>query len=273
MSKIHPTAIISNDAHLEEGVEVGPYTVIEGNVTIGKYTKIGSNTRILEFTDIGENCQVHHGAVIGDIPQDKKYHGEITKTIIGNDNVIREYVTINRGTEGGGGKTVIGNKNLIMSYVHIAHDCILGNEIILASYTALTGHVVIEDYACTSGMVGIHHFCRIGKMAYIGGLSKVTQDVPPYIMADGNPCRYRALNLVGIRRYNLSPGAIAALKEAFRVLISEKSGNLSEVIEKFKSSEEYSFSEVKEMVQFLIERSENHQARYLENSRADNAGK
>lgn len=270
MNDIHPTAIISSDAKLGEGVTVGPYSTIEGNVVIGNNTKIGSNTRILEHTEIGESCDVHHGAVIGDIPQDKKYKGEVTKTIIGKNNVIREYVTINRGTEGGGGKTVIGDDNLIMSYVHIAHDCILANKIILASYTALTGHVVIEDYASTSGMVGIHHFCRIGKMAYIGGMSKVTQDVPPYIMADGNPCRFRALNLVGIRRHGLSPGAIAALKEAYRVLISDRSGNLADVIEKFKGSEEYSFEEVRELVQFTIERSENRQARYLETFRTDN---
>ena len=267
MSKIHPTAIISAEAQLGKNVEVGPYTVIDGSVVIGDDSVIGPNVRILEHTHLGQRCEVHHGSVIGGVPQDKKFHGEVTYTMIGDDNVIREYVTINRGTQGGGGKTVLGDRNLIMSYVHIAHDCILGSDIILASYTALTGHVVVDDFAATSGMVGIHHFCRIGKMAYIGGMSKVTQDVPPYVMADGNPCRYRALNLVGLRRHALSPGAIAALKEAYRVLFVDKRGNLSEIIERFRSSEEYSFAEVQNLVRFVEERSLNTKARYLENFR------
>jgi UDP-N-acetylglucosamine acyltransferase len=265
--KIHPTALVSEQATLGANVEIGPYSVIDGNVNIGNETKIGANVRILENTQIGARCELHYGAVVGGVPQDKKYHGEETKTIIGDDNVIREYVTINRGTAGGGGQTVLGNRNLIMSYVHIAHDCILANDIILASYTALTGHVMVDDFAATSGMVGIHHFCRIGKMAYIGGMSKVTQDVPPYVMADGNPCRNRALNLVGLRRNALSPGSIAALKETYRVLFMDKRGNLSDVIESFKESEEYSFDEVKHLVTFIEERALNTKARYLENFR------
>lgn len=267
MSKIHPTAIISPDAKLAEDVEVGPYSTVDPNVEIGAGTVIGDNVRILEYTKIGSNCEVHHGAVVGGVPQDKKFKGEVTWTIIGDDNVIREYVTINRGTEGGGSKTVIGDRNLIMSYVHIAHDCVLGNDIILASYTALTGHVVVEDFAATSGMVGIHHFCRIGKMSYVGGMSKVTQDVPPYVMADGNPCRNRALNLVGLRRHQFSPGAIAALKEAYRVLFLQKDGNLSDVIQQFKDSEEHSFEEVQNLVRFIEERSLNNKGRYQENFR------
>lgn len=267
MATIHPTAIISNEAVLGDEVEIGPYSVIEGRVKIGDRSKIGQNVRILDYTTIGKDCEIHHGSVIGNVPQDKKFKGEVTETIIGDGNVIREYVTINRGTEGGGGKTAMGDRNLIMSYVHIAHDCILGNDIILASYTALTGHVVIEDHAATSGMVGIHHFCRIGEMAYIGGMSKVTQDVPPYIMADGNPCRYRALNLVGMRRHALSAGAIAALKETFRVLFVNKDGNLSDIISKFKESEECSFPEVQKIVKFVEERQLNRQARYLETLR------
>ena len=267
MITIHPTAVVSKDAVLGEDVQIGPFTVIEGNVSIGPRSKIGQNVRILDYTTIGEDCEIHPGSIIGNVPQDKKFKGEVTKTIIGNGNVIREYVTINRGTEGGGGQTSMGDRNLIMSYVHIAHDCILGSDIILASYTALTGHVVIEDHAATSGMVGIHHFCRVGEMAYIGGMSKVTQDVPPYIMADGNPCKFRALNLVGMRRHALSAGAIAALKETYRVLFANKEGNLSDVISKFKKSEEYSFPEVQKMVKFVEERQLNRQARYLESFR------
>ena len=269
MAEIHPTAVISEDAQLGKGVIVGPYSVIDGDVVIGDRTEIGQNVRIFQFTEIGNDCEIQHGSVIGGIPQDKKFKGEMTKTVIGDQNVIREYVSINRGTEGGGGQTVLGDRNLIMSYVHIAHDCILANDIILGSYSALTGHVVVDDFVSTSGMVGIHHFCRIGKMAYVGGMSKVTQDVPPYIMADGNPCRYRALNLVGLRRHTISPGAIAALKKAYRVFFMDKKGNLSEIIESFKDSEEYSFDEVKHLVKFIEERALNTKARYLENFREE----
>lgn len=267
MAEIHPTAVVAEDAQLGEGVIVGPYAVIDSDVIIGDRTEIGQNVRILSFTEIGNDCEIHHGAVIGGVPQDKKFKGEKTKTIIGNENIIREYVTINRGTEGGGGQTVLGDRNLIMSYVHIAHDCILANDIILGSYSALTGHVVVDDFVSTSGMVGIHHFCRIGKMSYVGGMSKVTQDVPPYIMADGNPSRSRGLNLVGLRRHALSPGAIAALKEAYRVFFMDKKGNLSDIIESFKDNEEYSFAEVQHLVKFIEERSLNTKARYLENFR------
>jgi len=267
LSDIHPTAIISSSAKLGRNVKVGPYTVIDDNVLIGDDCEIGDSVRILEYTEIGHRCEVHHGTVLGGVPQDKKFKGEVTKTIIGDDNIIREYVTINRGTEGGGGETRLGDRNLIMSYVHIAHDCRLANDIILASYTALTGHVEVDDFAATSGMVGIHHFCRIGKMAYVGGMSKVTQDVPPYVMADGNPCRNRGLNLVGLRRHETSPGAMAALKETYRVLFAEKEGNLSEVLEAFMENEEYSFPEVKNLVRFIEERSRSNKARYLENFR------
>ena len=269
MSKIHPSAIVAPSAELGEDVEIGPFAVIGERVVIGAGTQIGPQAQVLDYSRIGARCEIHQGAVIGGIPQDKKFHGEETSTVLGDDNVIREYTTINRGTEGGGGKTILGNNNLVMSYVHIAHDCIIGNHVILGSYTGLTGHVVMNDYSATSGMVGIHHFCRVGKMAYVGGFSKVTQDVPPFVMADGNPCRYRGLNLVGLRRNTLSPGAIAGLKEAYRVLFVDKAGNLSEILEEIKQQEEYSFPEVQELVQFMAERSQNTKARYLENFRAD----
>ncbi len=264
---IHPTAVVHASSDLGKDVEIGPYSIVEAHVRIGERCKLGPHVHICENTLLGKDCVVHHGAVIGGIPQDQKFKGEETYTLIGDRNVIREYVTINRGTAGGGGRTVIGNDNLIMCYVHVAHDCQLANHIIVSAYAGLAGHIVVEDRAVIAGMVGIHHFCRIGSMSYIGGMSKVTQDIPPYIMADGIPCRFRGLNLVGLRRRKLDPGAIAALKETYRVLFMNKVGNLSETLEKFKGSEEYSFPEVRQLVNFIEERALNAQGRFLENAR------
>ena len=248
---------------------MGPYSVIEDNVVLGDGCKIGPNVQICEHTVVGNNCEIHKGSVVGGIPQDKKFKGEVTRTVIGDNNVIREYVTINRGTTGGGKETLIGKGNLIMCYVHIAHDCIIGDNTIISAYAGLAGHIQIDNGAVISPMVGIHHFCRIGELAYVGGMSKVTQDVPPFIMADGNPCRFRGLNLVGLRRNQLTPGAIAALKETYRILFLEKRKNLSEMVVMMKTIEEFSFPEVQQLVGFIEERSLNFKGRYLENYRGD----
>ena len=270
--KIHHTAIVAPSAELAEDVEVGPYSVIEDHVVIGKGSKIGNHVNIGEHTTIGDECEIHQGAVVGGVPQDKKFQGEPTQTIVGNRNVIREYVTINRGTSGGGGKTSLGDGNLIMCYVHIAHDCHVSNNVIMSAYSGLAGHIVVDDGAVISPMVGVHHFCRIGEMAYVGGMSKVTQDIPPYIMADGNPCRFRGLNLVGLRRNKLTAGAIAALKESYRILFMHKRQNLIETLDEIKTIEEFSFPEVQKLVAFIEERSQNFKGRYLENSRDDGDG-
>ncbi|MBF0244182.1 MAG: acyl-ACP--UDP-N-acetylglucosamine O-acyltransferase [Planctomycetes bacterium] len=266
---IHPTAIVSKEAEIADDVVVGPYTIIAGGTRIGRGTVIGAHVNIGEDTIIGEECELFQGAIVGNAPQDKKYRGEKSQTFIGNRNIIREYATINKGTAGGGGKTVLGDGNLIMCYVHIAHDCIIGDRNVLTSFTGLAGHIYIENEVVLAGMVGIHHFVRVGEMAFVGGLSKVTQDVPPYVMVDGNPIKYRGLNLVGLRRNKVSPGAIAALKEAYRVLIISKEGNLRDVLSSFKESEECSFPEVRKLVAFIEERADNWQGRYRENLRND----
>lgn len=266
---IHETATIDKSAEIAEDVEIAPNVTIEEKVRIGSGTKIGPGATIAAYTTVGKDCEIHQNAVIGGKPQDKKFRGEVSETIIGDRNVIREFVTINRGTEGGGGKTVIGDDNLIMCYVHIAHDCIVGNQNVISAYSALAGHILVDDKVAIQGMVGIHHFCRIGSMACIGGMSKVTTDVPPYLMADGIPCRFRGLNLVALRRNQVSAGAIAALKEVYRLLFVDKDRNQVDVISDIKECEEYSFEEVRNLVAFIEQRSENRQGRYLENTRTE----
>jgi len=214
---IHPTAIVSPAAVLEPGVEVGPYSVIGGSVRIGGNTRIGSHVVIEGYTTIGENCQIFTGAVLGSMTQDKKYKGGKTFLNIGNNNNIREYVSMNPGTEDGT-ETRIGNDNLIMAYAHIAHDCIVGNYCTLANNATLAGHVIIEDRAIIGGLSGVHQFVRIGTLAIIGGCSKVVQDVPPYMMADGHPARAFGLNVVGLERANFPREEKATLKKAFKIV-------------------------------------------------------
>lgn len=214
---IHPTAIVSKKAKIAEGVEIGPYTIVEENVEIKEGTVIGPFCTITGHTIIGKNNQIFSGAVIGSVPQDLKYRGERSWIIIGDNNKIREYVTINPGT-GEEGKTVIGDNNLLMAYAHIAHDCIIGNGTIIANLGTLAGHVVVEDSSIVGGLAAIHQFVRIGKFAIVGGCSKVVQDIPPYSTCDGHPARVRGLNTVGLRRGGFSAQKRAFLKRAFKIL-------------------------------------------------------
>lgn len=215
---IHRTAIIHPKTDLGSDVEVGPYSILGENVKIRDGTKISSHVVINGWTEIGKNCQIFPFASLGEIPQDLKFKGEKSYLIIGSGNTIREYVTINRGTEGGGGKTVIGDNNLLMAYVHVAHDCILGNNLVLANAVTLAGHIEIEDYAMLGGLVGVHQFVRVGRNAFVAGLSAVTQDIPPYMLAFGNRAQLYGLNKEGLRRSNFSEETIEKLKRAYRTL-------------------------------------------------------
>ncbi|MEK6714871.1 MAG: acyl-ACP--UDP-N-acetylglucosamine O-acyltransferase [Candidatus Omnitrophota bacterium] len=213
----HPTAIISKKAKLHKSVKVGPYSNIGDNVNIGKDTEIGANCQICGNATIGERCKIFTGAVIGSIPQDLKFKGEKSSLVIGNDNVIREYTTINLAT-GDGGKTIVGSGNLIMAYAHIAHDCNVGNECIIANCGTLAGHVIIEDKVIIGGLAAIHQFSRVGTLSIIGGCSKVVQDIPPYSTCDGHPARVYGLNLIGLKRAGLNSKVILELRRAFKVL-------------------------------------------------------
>jgi UDP-N-acetylglucosamine acyltransferase len=219
---VHPTAVIHPGARLGEGVAVGPYAVIQEHVTIGARTKVGAHCVVEGRTTLGEDNQLFTGAVIGSEPQDRKYHGEESVLVIGDRNKFREYVTVNPGTEGGGGRTVIGSDGLFMAYAHVAHDCLLGDGVVLANSVALAGHITIEDRAIIGGLVGVHQFVRIGRLAIIGGCSRVIQDVPPYATAVGMPARVYGVNSEGLRRAGVAPEVKDRLHHAFRVLFRSK---------------------------------------------------
>jgi UDP-N-acetylglucosamine acyltransferase len=215
---IHPTAIISPEATLAEGVEIGPYSVIGPDVHIGKHTIIGPHVVIESRTDIGEECRISQFASIGGAPQDLKFRGEPTRVVIGNHNTIREYVTINRATTADIGVTRIGDHNLLMAYCHVAHNCKLGDHIIMANAANLAGHIHVEDFAIIGGLTGIHQFTRIGAHCIIGGASAVTKDIPPYVMASGNYAKLYGLNMIGLKRRGFPDETIQALREAYRIV-------------------------------------------------------
>ena len=215
--KIHETAVIYPGARLGRDVEVGPYSVIGENVFIGDGTKIGAHAVIEGWTTIGRDCQIHHSACVGGEPQDLKFKGEKTFVYIGDNTIIREFVTINRAT-GEGEETRVGSNCLIMATAHIAHNCQVGNNVNIANASGIAGHVVIEDRAIISGMSGVHQFVKIGRNAMIGGASKVVQDVPPFVIADGRPARVCGLNSVGLARAGLSEETRRNLKKAYRML-------------------------------------------------------
>lgn len=218
-ANIQSTAQIAPGAQIACDVEIGHYAVIGPEVKIGSGTRVGEHCLITGNTTIGKKCQIFTGAVIGSIPQDKKYKGERTEVIIGDNNVIREYVTINLGTSASG-KTILGNSNLIMAYAHIAHDCVIGNHVMVANVGTLAGHIIIEDWAILGGLAAVHQFVCIGRLSIVGGCSKVIQDIPPYSMCDGHPARVRSLNKVGLERLGISREAKANLKHAFTILFN-----------------------------------------------------
>ena len=214
---IHPTAIVHPLAELDPTVRVDPYAIIGAEVKIGANTKIGSHVVIDGCTEIGQDNQIFPGAAIGLEPQDLKYQGANSLVKIGDRNKIREYVTINKATAAGEA-TVIGNDNLLMAYSHVAHNCVIEDRVIIANGVAMAGHVTIESQAVISGVLGIHQFVHIGKMAMVAGMSRISRDVPPYMLVEGNPARVRSLNLIGLKRKGLTSTEIKDLKSAFKLL-------------------------------------------------------
>ena len=266
--KIHPTAIVDPGAQLAGDVEVGPYSVIGPGARIGEGTVIANGVTILGRTTIGRECGIQTGSIVGSDPQDLKFRGEESSVLIGDRNKIREYVTVHRGTSGGGGVTVIGDDNLIMAQCHVAHDCRIGSGVVMANFAALGGHVVVEDRARLSGHVGVHHFVSVGELAFVGGLAKVVQDVPPYMMADGHPAKIRGLNLEGLRRAHLSQEAIAALKEAYRLLYRAQLSR-TQAMADISSSPAGEVHEVRRLLEFLGRSERGRQGRAMEAFRGD----
>ncbi|MGA1869986.1 MAG: acyl-ACP--UDP-N-acetylglucosamine O-acyltransferase [bacterium] len=236
MSTIHPSAIIDHEAQIDESVTIGPYVVIGGNVKIAKDTVIGAHAHIAGWTDIAEECVIGPHAVIGTEPQDLKFKGEESYLTIGRHTKIREFANINRGTAQGGGRTVIKENCLIMAYVHIAHDCQVGNNVILSNAVTFGGHVHVEDYAIIGGLTAVHQFIKIGEYAFVGGCSAVAMDIPPYAKAVGNRARLFGINSVGLQRNQFNPDEITLIKKAYRFLMSSKL-NVSQALEAIKGLE------------------------------------
>jgi UDP-N-acetylglucosamine acyltransferase len=251
--KIHPTAIISPEAEIAEDVEIGAYSIIGPDVHIGKQTVVGPHVVIETHTDIGERCHIYQFAAIGAAPQDLKFKGEKTRVIIGNDNTIREFVTIHRATAAATGTTVMGDHNLIMAYSHIAHNCILDNHIIMVNAANLAGHIHVEDYAIIGGLSGVHQFTRIGAHCMIGGASAVTRDVAPYLIAAGNHATTHGLNVVGLKRRGFEDETINDIKRAY-TLVFRSSLLLRTAIDKVRDEINDS-PEVRHFLEF-IEKSE-----------------
>lgn len=215
---IHPTAIVDSKADLGSNVDIGAYSIIGPNVQIGSGTVIGPHVVIRPYVEIGPDCQIYQYASIGEVPQAIKFQGEETHVKIGRGSVLREFVTVNRGTEFGGGITEVGEENFLMAYVHIAHDCKTGQKVIMANNATLAGHIVIEDFVTVGGLVAIHQFVRIGDYAYIGGKSAVVKDIPPYVIAAGDRAKLHGLNSVGLKRQGFSQETLSCLKKAYRII-------------------------------------------------------
>jgi len=217
---IHQTAVIDPLAQIHETTEIGPYVTIQGKVVVGEGTVIDAHANISGPTTIGARNKIGSFTSIGAPPQDMHYNGEPTELIIGDDNQIREYVSIHRGTVAGKGKTLIGNSNMIMAYCHIAHDCIIGNHVIMANVATLAGHVEVGDHVNLGGFVGVHQFCRIGAFSYVGGLTGIGLDVPPYVIISGIRSRMRisGINKIGMRRCGMSRENISKLEDAFKII-------------------------------------------------------
>ena len=249
MAKVHPSAIVHRAARLAADVEVGPYSVIGEHVEVGEGTWIGAHVVLDGHTRIGRRNRIWHSSSIGAPPQDKKYAGEPTRVEIGDDNTIREYVTINRGTVQDVGVTRLGNDNWLMAYVHLAHDCQVGSHTIFANCTQLAGHVTIEDWVILGGFSAVHQFVRIGAHAFTGMGSAMSQDVPPYVTAAGNLARPHGLNSKGLSRRGFSAAAIAAIKRAYRTLYRSGLG-LEEALRDLQG-QAAEFPEVRRFVDFI----------------------
>ena len=264
--KIHKSAIVHPEADLGEEVEIGPFSVIDAGVTIGAGTIIKNHVTVTGNTTIGKNNIIHPNAVLGAEPQDLKYRGECTFLEMGDNNVVREGVTINIGTAGGGGKTIVGDNNFFMACVHIAHDCIIEDNVLLANGVLLGGHITIERGAKLMGLVGIQPFVTIGCYAYIGGHTRIVQDVPPYVITEGHPARIRQVNVVGLEREGFSKERIDEIKNAFRALFRSDELNRSENLEELEKQKDIS-PEVRHLVTFLRNMDKGKFGRYRESFR------
>jgi UDP-N-acetylglucosamine acyltransferase len=246
---IHPTAVVSPKAELGADVEIGPYCVINDNVILGDRCRLNAHVVIDGYSAIGADNVFYPFTSIGQRSQDLKYDGEPTRVEIGDRNVFREYVTVHRGTHEA--PSVIGSNNHFLAYAHCAHDSIVGDHCILSNGATLGGHVTVEDHVIISGLSGVHQFCRLGAHSIIGGCTKIVKDVPPFMIADGNPAALRGLNLVGMQRRGFSPETIRTLKNAYKALFMKKEANLAAQVEAFRDNPAAELPEVRQLLDFL----------------------
>lgn len=231
MTQIHPSAVVAPEATLGSDVSVGAFSVIGPGVTVGRGTTIGSHVLIDGITEIGEGCQIFSHVVLGAPPQILEDRNQTTRLVIGDETVIREFASVHRGSSKGRGTTALGQRSYIMAYAHIAHDCVLRDDVVVASQAGLAGHVEVEEWAVIGGQAGIHQFVRIGKYAMVGACSAVLQDIPPFLKAQGNRAKCYGLNTVGLRRHGISEEAVSRLKQAYR-LIFLSNLNTSQALER-----------------------------------------
>jgi UDP-N-acetylglucosamine acyltransferase len=247
---IHPTALIAPDARLGAGVEVGPFAIVGEGCEVGDGSVIGARATLERNVRLGANVKVGVGSVLGGDPQDLKFRGEVTTVEIGDGTTIREYATINRGTAQSG-RTTVGSDCFIMSYVHLAHDCQVGDAVIISNGTQLAGHVTVEDRAILSGLSAVHQFVKIGKHSFVGGCSRVSKDVPPFLKAVGNPVKLYGLNSVGLQRSGFPDDVVRELKRAYR-LVFRSDLNVSQGLERARS-EVAPLPEVEHFLRFIEE--------------------
>lgn len=248
-AEIHPTAIISPHAEIGEDAHIGPFCIIGDNARIKKGVRLISNVIVEGDTEIGEHCTLYPFTSIGLPPQDLKYKGEKTAVRIGSHNTIREYVTIHRASVSGDRVTEIGDRNFLMAYVHVAHDCKIGNSVVMANLATLAGHVTVEDFAVLGGLVAIHQFVRVGAYAMVGGFSGVVQDISPYMMAAGARAKLFGLNTVGLKRHGFSDSTLTELKKAYKILFREKR-TMKDAIRKLQEDLPYT-DEIKCLIEFI----------------------
>ncbi len=267
MSGISKLAVIDPRAIIGDNVSVGPFCVIGPEVTIGDGSVLYNNVTVDGVAKIGSNNIFYQNVVIGVSPQDLKYQGEPTETVIGDNNVFRENCTVHRGSEVGGNRTIIGNGSLFMVAVHVAHDCHIHDRVIMGNQSVLAGHVTVEDGAVISALIGIHHFSTIGKYSYLGGMTPVRRDVPPYVKFSGDPNRVRGVNEEGLKRNGFNPERIDAIKQAYRQ-IYRQSSNVKESVELMLSREDLT-DDVKYFCEFIRQSCDSRFGRYNENGRRD----
>ena len=267
---VHRTAVIEDGAVVDPTAEIGPYAVIGAKVTLGPGVHVMAHAVVDGHTTVGEETVLHAHSVVGGPPQDRKYLGSDTRLVIGCRNMIREGVTINIGTETGGGETSIGDDNVIMANAHVAHDCVVGNRCIIANNVMLAGHVVLQDGVNLAGGAGVHHFATVGSYAYVGGLSRIARDVPPFTIVEGHPSRVRGINVIGLRRAGMAEETIAAIKSAYKALFKSDEP-MSDAVKRVRKE----FAEVPEVLrlaEFLERSTEGRLGRQEEDAGRDLSG-